>query len=305
MYAVIANSYAILQKIDYLCKYSGKKIQTKIKMKKTNSYLLTLLLTMLALPTLAQRDFTVQLWPDKAPNKNGLQDTASIHVFLPSEKHATGRAVVILPGGGYSHLAVKHEGTDWAPYFNNMGIAAIVLNYRMPNGNAKVPVSDTEEALRTVRRNAKTWHINEGDVGIMGFSAGGHLASTVATQSKGEAKPDFQILFYPVITMMPGFTHQGSHDALLGSNAHKKDEQKYSSDTQVTRVTPRACILLADDDHAVQPMNGVNYYAELYRHDVAASLFVYPSGGHGWGMNTSFRYHVEMLSDLKAWLESF
>ena len=175
----------------------------------------------------------------------------------------------------------------------------------MPGGNPKVPVSDAEEAMRTVRRNAKAWNINTGDVGIMGFSAGGHLASTVATQSKADAKADFQILFYPVITMMPGYTHQGSHDNLLGKNAHKKDEQRYSSDMQVTRLTPRACIILADDDHVVLPINGVNYYAELYRHDVPASLFVYPSGGHGWGMNPSFASHAEMLITLRAWLQSF
>ena len=95
------------------------------------------------------------------------------------------------------------------------------------------------------------------------------------------------------------------HDNLLGKDAHKKDEQKYCSDLQVTRVTPRACLLLSDDDHAVMPINSVNYYAELYRHDVPASIYVYPTGGHGWGMNTSFAYHAEMLTNLKGWLESF
>lgn len=260
---------------------------------------------LLAIPALAQQNLKMNVWQGKAPAKNGLQDTAYIEVFLPEKSRATGRAVVILPGGGYAKLSMQHEGTDWAPFLNNMGIAAIVLHYRMPNGNVKVPVGDAEEAMRIVRRNAAAWHINKDNVGIMGFSAGGHLASTIATQSTGDAKPNFQILFYPVITMMPGYTHQGSHDNLLGSDARKKDEQKYCSDLQVTRVTPRACVILSDDDHVVQPMNGVNYYTELYRHDVPASLHVYPSGGHGWGMHTDFRYHTEMLLDLKAWLESF
>lgn len=273
-------------------------------MKKAN-LLLALLLLFLALPALAQRSFNQNLWQAKAPNKNGLQDTTYIKVYLPDAKRATGRAVVICPGGGYEHLAMQHEGTDWAPFFNNMGIAAIVLHYRMPNGNEKVPISDAEEALRIVRRNAKSWNIDANDVGIMGFSAGGHLASTIATQSKGEAKPNFQILFYPVITMLQGYTHQGSHDALLGKNAHKKEEQKYSSDMQVSRLTPRACILLSDDDHVVMPANSISYYSEMFRHDVPASLHVYPGGGHGWGIKTSFRYHVEMMMDLKAWLESF
>ena len=274
-------------------------------MRKLKSFALLVVLLAVSVSAMAQRSFDVNLWAAKAPNKNGLQDTAYIKVFLPDAKRATGRAVVICPGGGYALLAMEHEGTQWAPFFNNMGIAAIVLHYRMPNGNVKVPVSDAEEALRTVRRNAKTWHINASDVGIMGFSAGGHLASTIATQSKAEAKPNFQILFYPVITMMQGYTHQGSHDNLLGKDAHKKDEQKYCSDLQVTRVTPRACLLLSDDDHTVMPINSVNYYAELYRHDVHASIYVYPTGGHGWGMNTSFAYHAEMLTNLKGWLESF
>ena len=274
-------------------------------MRNLKSIALLVALFAASVSAMAQRSFDVNLWAAKAPNKNGLQDTAYIKVFLPDAKRATGRAVVICPGGGYAHLAMDHEGTQWAPFFNNMGIAAIVLHYRMPNGNVKVPISDAEEALRTVRRNAKTWHINASDVGIMGFSAGGHLASTIATQSKAEAKPNFQILFYPVITMMQGYTHQGSHDNLLGKDAHKKDEQKYCSDLQVTRLTPRACLLLSDDDHTVMPINSVNYYAELYRHDVHASIYVYPTGGHGWGMNTSFAYHAEMLTNLKGWLESF
>ena len=274
-------------------------------MRKLRSFALIVVLLAVSVSAMAQRAFDVNLWDAKTPNKNGLQDTAYIKVFLPDAKRATGRAVVICPGGGYARLAMDHEGTQWAPFFNNMGIATIVLHYRMPNGNAKVPISDAEEALRTVRRNAKNWHINASDIGIMGFSAGGHLASTIATQSKGDAKPNFQILFYPVITMMQGYTHQGSHDNLLGYNASKKDEQKYCSDLQVTRVTPRACLLLSDDDHAVLPINSVNYYAELYRHDVPASIYVYPTGGHGWGMNTSFAYHSEMLLNLKGWLESF
>ena len=274
-------------------------------MRKLRSFALLVVLLAVSVSAMAQRAFDVNLWDAKTPNKNGLQDTAYIKVFLPDAKRATGRAVVICPGGGYARLAMDHEGTQWAPFFNNMGIATIVLHYRMPNGNAKVPISDVEEALRTVRRNAKNWHINASDIGIMGFSAGGHLASTIATQSKGDAKPNFQILFYPVITMMQGYTHQGSHDNLLGYNASKKDEQKFCSDLQVTRVTPRACLLLSDDDHAVLPINSVNYYAELYRHAVPASIYVYPTGGHGWGMNTSFAYHSEMLLNLKGWLESF
>jgi acetyl esterase/lipase len=264
------------------------------------------LLAICSMVTMAQKPTDIILWPDGAPHSNGDgNDQAMVRVYLPDKKVATGRAVVICPGGGYQHLAMEHEGYDWATFFNQEGIAAIVLKYRMPHGDKRVPVEDAEEAIKLVRRNADSWHINPDDIGIMGSSAGGHLASTIATHSVKEAKPNFQILFYPVITMMPDITHKGSHDNFLGSEAKKKDEREYSNDSQVTRVTPRAWIALSDDDHSVLPANGVNYYTELYRHDVPASLHVYPSGGHGWGFRSSFKYHIEMLLELKAWLKSF
>lgn len=244
------------------------------------------------------------LWTNTPPHKSSdIQDTAKIYVYLPQK--ATGRAVIICPGGGYEHLAMNHEGLDWATFFNQQGIATIVLKYRLPHGDCRIPIEDAEEAVRLVRRNASQWHINENQIGIMGSSAGGHLASTVATHATKDAAPNFQILFYPVITMDPSFTHKGSHDNLLGSSAKKKQEKDYSSDQQVSRVTPRAFIALSDDDHTVLPANGVNYYLECYRHDVAATLHVYPSGGHGWGFRSDFAYHIEMLLDLKAWLGSF
>ena len=254
----------------------------------------------------AQKNQEFVLWPNGAPTSNGVDtDTAKVYVSLPNAKRATGRCIVICPGGGYSHLAMNHEGHDWAPFFNNMGIATVVLKYRMPHGVHEVPLEDAEEAMRLVRRNAKQWNIDPNQVGIMGSSAGGHLASTVATRSRGDAAANFQILFYPVITMDPSFTHLGSHDNLLGKDAKKKLEREYSNDQQVTRVTPRAFIVLSDNDHAVLPVNGVNYYFECYRHDVPASLHVYPTGGHGWGIRTSFAFHVEMMQELRTWLNSF
>ncbi|MCI7088589.1 MAG: alpha/beta hydrolase [Prevotella sp.] len=259
-----------------------------------------------AATTYAQKNQEIVLWPNGAPTSNGVDtDTAKVYVSLPDAKRATGRCIVICPGGGYSHLAMNHEGHDWAPFFNNMGIATVVLKYRMPHGVCQVPLEDAEEAMRLVRRNAKQWNINPDQVGIMGSSAGGHLASTLATRSKGDAAANFQILFYPVITMDPSFTHLGSHDNLLGKDAKKKLEREYSNDQQVTRVTPRAFIVLSDNDHAVLPVNGVNYYFECYRHDVPASLHVYPTGGHGWGIRTSFAFHVEMMQELRTWLNSF
>lgn len=269
-----------------------------------NVFLLACML-MSAVTVGAQRHFTMNVWAQKQPHSTtDPADTAKIHVFLPDEKMADGRAIVVCPGGGYASLAMSHEGLDWAPWLNNQGIAVVVLKYRMPHGEKDAPISDAEEAVRIVRRNARGWHIDASKVGIMGFSAGGHLASTIATHAQGEAKPNFQVLFYPVITMDPQFTHHGSHDNLLGKNARKKDERDYSNDLQVTRVTPKAFIALSDDDDIVMPANGVNYYLELYRHDVPASLHVYPTGGHGYGIGSKFRFHEEMLLDLRSWLDT-
>ena len=272
--------------------------------------ILTVMLLMMCVAGFAQKGTKMELWPKGAPNNNGDEkDKAELTVYLPDAKKATGRAVVCCPGGGYSHLAMDHEGHQWAAFFNNQGIALIVVKYRMPHGNYKIPISDAEEAMKTVRRNAVEWHIDRNNVGIMGFSAGGHLASTIATHSKADAAPNFQILFYPVITMDPAFTHKGSHDNFLGTDRSKKEmkklEHEYSNDIQVNRTTPRVFLALSDDDHAVPASNGFNYYSEWYRHDVPASIHIYPTGGHGWGYRESFAFHYQMVFELKAWLESF
>lgn len=270
----------------------------------------TLLLLMVSAVSLAQKGTNMELWPKGAPNSNGDdKDRAELTVYLPDAKKATGRAVVCCPGGGYSHLAMDHEGHQWATFFNNQGIALVVLKYRMPHGNPMIPISDAEEAMKTVRRHAVEWHIDRNNVGIMGFSAGGHLASIIATHSTGEAAPNFQILFYPVITMDLGFTHKGSHDNFLGEGHSKKElrklETEYSNDLQVNRTTPRAFLALSDDDKAVPAANGFGYYQQLYKHDVPASIHIYPTGGHGWGYRESFAYHYQMVFELKGWLESF
>ena len=277
---------------------------------KTLKVITTLLLLTSATATHAQKGMKMDLWPNGATyNSTDKEDKAEMTVYLPDAKKATGRAVVCCPGGGYTHLAMDHEGHQWATFFNNQGIALIVVKYRMPHGNPMIPVSDAEQAIKTVRRNAVEWHIDRTKVGIMGFSAGGHLASTIATRSTGDAAPNFQILFYPVITMDPSFTHKGSHDNLLGTDHSKKEmkrlEADYSNDRQVNRTTPRAFIALSDDDKAVPAANGFSYYEQLYKHDVPASIHIYPSGGHGWGYRESFAYHYQMIFELKGWLESF
>lgn len=228
-----------------------------------------------------------------------------LRVFLPAPELATGRAVVACPGGGYSGLAVNHEGYDWAPYFNKQGIALIVLKYRMPKGDRTLPISDAEAAMKMVRDSADVWNLNPNDIGIMGASAGGHLASTIATHAPEALRPNFQILFYPVITMDKSFTHMGSHDNLLGKDASADLEKEFSNEKQVTKETPRAFIVYSDDDKVVPPANGVNYYLALNKKGVPSVLHIYPTGGHGWGIREDFLYKSEMQNELTSWLRSF
>ncbi len=255
----------------------------------------------------------IDLWQDGLPNSNGIDKTQpfddatqnfkpSIRVFLPEKDKANGMAVVCCPGGAYSHLAMSHEGYDWAQFYNDLGIALIVLKYRMPHGVKEVPISDAMEAMRIVRKHAAEWNIDPGKVGIMGSSAGGHLATTIATHSDSTVAPAFQVLFYPVVSMQKGVTHQGSHDNLLGKNAAQSLNDSYSNATQVTPNTPPAIMLLSDDDKGVVPQNSVEYYQALKKAGVKASLHIYPSGGHGWGFKPGFKFHDRMTTDLKDWL---
>ena len=266
-------------------------------------------------PISAQQPFDINLWPTGLPNSNGIDNTQpfsdaqrnfqpSIRVFLPDAAHATGAALVACPGGGYDHLAMEHEGYDWNTFFTERGIAYIVLKYRMPHHNHDVPVSDAAEALRLVREHAAEWHIDPQKVGIMGSSAGGHLATTIATHSDSATAPAFQVLFYPVVTFDLRYTHQGSRNNLIGPDAGEALVEQFSNERQVNTHTPPAIILLSDDDKAVPSYNGVGYYLALKDKGIPASLHVYPSGGHGWGYRTSFKFHDEMLADLSAWLKA-
>lgn len=263
----------------------------------------------------AQGVFDIDLWQSGYPNSNGRETSEpidpktgnyrpSIRVWLPADSVRSGAAVVCCPGGGYTHLALSQEGNDWAPWFNERGIALIVLTYRMPNGHREVPVSDAREAIRIVRDRAARWGIDPHKVGIMGSSAGGHLASTMATHNDSLLRPDFQILFYPVITMDVA-THGGSRQHLLGDNASQQLRNAYSNEKRVTAKTPPAILLLANDDRTVPPVNSVYYYLAMQRKGVRnLALHVYPSGGHGWGCRPSFPYHDLMLSDLDIWLHT-
>ncbi len=224
--------------------------------------------------------------------------------YLP--EHPSGRAVVCCPGGGYPQLSLVKEGHQWAPYFNEQGIAFFVLKYRMPGGDRNLPLADAYQAIRTVRDSAEAWHVNPNDVGIMGFSAGGHLASSVSTHADWDARPDFSILFYPVVTLGEG-THKGSREGFLGRDSIDSEllVRQWSNHLAVRRhLTPPAIILLANDDMVVPPVqNGVAYYSAMRQAGNNCALHVYPSGGHGFGFQDSFAFHSEMLADLSAWLQ--
>lgn len=225
-------------------------------------------------------------------------------VDLPDSAKEPAPTIIAIPGGGYAHAAMAKEGTGWTKFFNAQCIAYISLMYRMPNGNRNTPISDAENAIRIVRDSAKVWNIDSNKVGIMGSSAGGHLASTIATHADSTSLPDFQILFYPVITMVKD-THNGSKAKFLGKD--KDDEniaRLYSNELQVKKgKTPPALILLASDDIVVPPLtNGIAYYESLLKANIPAALFCYPTGGHGFGSDKSFKYHQQMLTDISAWL---
>ena len=231
--------------------------------------------------------------------------TGRIYVSLPPDSINTGHAVVLCPGGRYGYLEIESEGFEWMPYLNSMGIAAIVLRYTMPAGDPSKPVGDAEEALRTVRSHAAEWRVNPRDVGIFGFSAGGHLASYVATNSRGDARPDFQCLFYPVVTMDSAYTHLPSRKNLIGAGATPAQARRYSNELNVDSTAPRAFIVANENDRKVPPQNSINYYLALIGHGVPASLHVYPTGAHGWGLSHKFAFRRQLMCELEAWLRSF
>ncbi len=257
--------------------------------------------------------FDIDLWQNGLPNTNGIDTQPwddsqrnfkpSIRVYLPEKDKANGKAILVIPGGGYRMLSNSQEGHLWANELVPQGIATIVLSYRMPNGHKEVPMSDATEAMRLIRENAAKWNIDPAKVGVMGSSAGGHLASTIATHNDEATRPNFQILFYPVISMDKSVTHMDSHNCFLGENATEEQEREYSNHLQVTAQTPPAILLLSDDDRLVPPANSAQYYLALKKAKVKASMHVYPSGGHGWGCGSFFRYKKEMMQDLQIWLD--
>ncbi len=231
----------------------------------------------------------------------GYVQTPDINVFLPTKKHANGKAVIICPGGGYWILAYDWEGTDIAKWLNSKGIAAIVLKYRLPVSQSnmvphKSPLMDAKRAMRMVRYHAEDWNIDPDQIGIMGFSAGGHLASTLSTRfDEGDpqdpdpveqmsSRPDFSILVYPVISSDPHIWHQGSFHALLGENPDPDLLHYYSNEKHVKEDTPPTILIHSANDSGVPYQNSVAYFEALQKKSVPAEMHIYPHGGHGYSL---------------------
>jgi len=223
----------------------------------------------------------------------------TLEVYLPEKSRATGAAIIIIPGGGYSIVSYTNEGTDIAAAFNKMGIAAFILKYRLPSDKTMAdktigPLQDAQQAVKTVRMRAKEWAVDTAKVGIIGFSAGGHLASTAGThfnkavinnQEKINLRPDFMILMYPVISLTEDLMHKGSRDNLIGATPSAELTHLYSNETQVTDRTPPTMLIHAGDDKTVKVANSLRFYEALVKCDVPAEMHIYPKGGHGFGVN--------------------
>jgi acetyl esterase/lipase len=239
------------------------------------------------------------LWPDGAPGAKGTEeaDKPTLTIFLPPEGKANGTAVVVCPGGGYQFLAVDHEGKQIGEWLNKQGVTAFMLKYRIaPRYRHPAPLQDAQRAIRTVRARAKEWNLDPKRVGIWGFSAGGHLASTAGTHfddgkvdagdpiEKVSCRPDFLILCYPVITLEPPYAHVGSRNNLLGKDADPKLAESLCNDKQVTDKTPPTFIFHTDEDKGVPPENAILFYMALKKAKVPAEVHIYEKGPHGVGL---------------------
>lgn len=278
---------------------------------------------------------TIPLYPKQIPNSkpspnqekrevrdNGMEIISAISVptltvFTPVRRAASRTAVIICPGGGYHINAIKHEGLDIAKKLNEWGITAFVLKYRIPSDATMInreigPLQDAQQAIRLVRENAAKWNIDPEKVGMMGFSAGGHLASTAGTHYQKSVlpdaegvslRPDFLVLGYPVISFTDSIGHLGSRDNLLGKSASAEKIREYSNEFRVTGDTPPAFIIHAADDKGVLPANSISFFEKLLKNNVPAELHIYERGGHGFGMDNPTT-EENWMDTLKHWLVS-
>jgi len=274
-----------------------------------NRLILSVILFLVSLPLVVAAQEFIPLWEKgKMPNSKGIElkddirneriyqvGTSGFYAFFPSNQENKGAAVLICPGGGYQHLAYIISGMQLAKWFNTLGISAFVLNYRLPNSpdvrqREIAPLQDAQRAMRIIRANAEKWQIKPDKIGVLGTSAGGHLAANLGTSTEDATKindeldkfpfnPNFMILVSPVITMGE-YAHAGSRKNLLGENPSRQLIEKYSLEKQVTATTPPAFIVHAADDKAVNPRNSLMFYNALLDKSISASLHIFPNGGH-------------------------
>ncbi|MGE0529643.1 MAG: alpha/beta hydrolase [Bdellovibrionales bacterium] len=267
----------------------------------------------------AQGPKSYRLWQGDAPGAKGDadKDIPSVLVYLPPADKANGAAVVICPGGGYGHLAIDHEGHQIARWLNSLGVAGIILKYRIaPQYHHPAPLTDAQRAVRFTRAHARDWNIDPTRVGIIGFSAGGHLASSVATHfDRGDAqakdaidrqscRPDFAILGYAVITLKQPYTHGGSRRNLLGDNPNPKLLASLCNDEQVTKDTPPTFLIHTTEDKVVPPQNSVLFYLACCKAGVPAELHIYEQGRHGLGLGPANMAFSSWPQRCQAWLNS-
>lgn len=260
----------------------------------------------------------VPLWPNGAPGAHGTAegDRPALFIYRPAAGKANGAAVIVCPGGGYGGLAMDHEGHEVARWFASFGVTAAVLRYRHAQGYKQpIPLGDAQRAIRYVRANAKDLGVDPKRIGIMGFSAGGHLSASAATSwvsgasdaadplDRVTSRPDFAVLAYPVITMTSPFTHTGSRDNLLGAKASAELIAKNSPEQHVTRETPPTFLFSTTNDDVVPVENSLMFYTALRKAGVPAELHIYRAGPHGMGLN---RYAADATwpSLVKDWMEN-
>jgi len=284
-----------------------------------------MLLTLMSLSAEAQK--VVKLWdnataphsskltgPEKDEGEVRYSNTteAVLYIFEAKKKVATGQAVVICPGGGYALVAMGHEGLEYGKWLAEQGITAAVLKYRMPNNVPQVPMEDAAEALRYMKEDFKS-KTPITQLGIMGFSAGGHLAASTAVgvlkangdeSPRAAIRPDFAVLFYPVITSDELFTHKGTYNNLLGSDRTEELSRAWCPLYVAGEDAPPALMILSDDDKTVPSQNSTLFYNKLKELGKAASIAIYPTGGHGWGFRDSLPYKSQWQQTLLQWLQS-
>lgn len=279
-------------------------------------FILFTLCSLATIVTYSQEFVEIPVWPGGAAESNGITEpetekdgrisnisTASMKIFPADKSKNTGIAILICPGGGYRIEAADHEGCLFASWYAAQGITAVVLKYRLPNKHHAIPLKDAQEAMRILRKEAGKWGINLQKIGISGFSAGGHLASTLLTHFDESCRPDFGVLFYPVISMKDSITHQGSRNNLIGEKDNRDLLRLYSSEEQVKKDTPPTLLLLSDDDETIVPENSTLFYNALKANKIPATMYIFPEGKHGWGFNKTFKYHEEMKRLLLDWID--